>query len=117
MSAEHPQPLVVGDPGGIAWFPDGFLTPDIARAQGDDGTVPGLLLMQPAEGGADEPKPPRLDRILMRDDHHVAVGVLAVQPAGGCGHPLPQFVQRFVGEVEILRIFEIGLQLTGKGGG
>jgi hypothetical protein len=56
----------------------------------------------------------RLDRILMRDDHHVTMRVLKVESSGDSGHPAGHVAGLLGYEVESRGVIQIGLELTGK---
>jgi hypothetical protein len=93
MLAEDSQALVVCDPRRLTGLPHRFLTPHVPGTQRDDRAMTGLLLMQRGKRGPDQSEPPRLDGVLMGDDHHIAMGVLGVEATCRGRHSLRKVIQ------------------------
>jgi hypothetical protein len=54
------------------------------------------------------------DRILVGHDHHISVRVLFVKPACDFGDPPCEFGEALIGKVEMVRVFQVGVELAWK---
>jgi len=61
-------------------------------------------------------EPHDLDRILMADNHDVALGVAVIQLPEGLHHAVGELVEGLVGERQVPRPAQIRLQFTGSEG-
>ncbi len=70
--------------------------------------------MERVEPGAGQMEAGGLDDVLMRDDDHVAVRVLGVEPPGHGRHPLGHVADLLVDEPESGGMFQVCLELAGE---
>jgi hypothetical protein len=99
---------------GVAGFPYRFLFPCPARPESYDGTVARLLVVNIGQWGSGQLKTTSLDRILVGHDHHISVRVLFVKPACDFGDSSRQLGEALIGKVEMVRVFQIGVELAWK---
>jgi hypothetical protein len=70
--------------------------------------------VEPVEPGSGEMKTGGLDRVLVGDDHNIAMGMLDVETPGHRADPLCNLPDLLIEEIEAGGMTQVSLQLSGE---